>query len=469
MGQSSEMDRRAFVQLGAAGVAGALVVGLGGGVGLRQPGGGAGGAGGAGGGPEESPAPKAADPGPKPPAIPARDPRLGEVKHAEKRLKILVLGGTVFLGPHCVEYAVARGHEVTLFNRQKTNPAMFSELARLKGDRNNDVASLKAAVEKGARWDAVIDTSAMFPRQIKLTGEVLREAAKRYLLVSTINAYKGNTVENEDEDGPLGDALVEDGKEENLENYGPYKVLCEREVAGMFPGRWAAVRPALIVGPRDPSDRFTYWPVRLRDAVGDRSEVLCPGPKDQTVQFIDVRDLARFMVTLIEREKVGAHNGVGPCEAMTMERMVSEVAQGAGRKIGEGGASLKWAEPEALLGQGVKPWSDLPVWVPQLPGYEAMHKRSNARSLAAGLVCRPLAETSRDILEWFPRELERRRITTPWVKQQALFEGRPEPKMPDPMVSRAGLTAERERAVLAALREGAAPAPAAPEGEPIKT
>lgn len=392
---------------------------------------------------------KPADPGPAPLHIDAHDPTLAGVKRADRPLRVLVLGGTVFLGPHVVDYLLARGHAVELFNRGRTNPKMFEQLTKHRGDRNNDLGSLKAAVDAGAKWDAVIDTNAMFPRHLTPVLELLKPAIGRYLMVSTINAYAGNAKPGEDETGPVGTELVEEGREEDLRNYGPYKARCEQEGQRLLGDRFATVRPALIAGPRDPSDRFTYWPVRLADAVRER--VLCPGPKDQPVQFIDARDLARFMVTLVETERSGAYNGVGPSPAMTFEQMVDQIARAVGRQRSANPiVEPVWADGEFLMQRGVRPWMDLPVWVPHEGESAGMHLRSNAKSLAAGLVCRPVGQTARDIMEWWPRELQRRKVTTAYLKAKAAFDGKPEPKMADPDLPRTGLSPQREAEVLKA-------------------
>lgn len=446
------ISRRAFLEVSVASAAAAAVAGVG--RVLGQPADAA-----------AEPKAKPADPGVAPLHIDAHDPALATVKKADKPLRILVLGGTVFLGPHAVDYALARGHTVELFNRGKTNPKMFDQLKKYRGDRNSDLSALKAAIEGGARWDAVLDTCTMNPGQLTMAIELLKPAIGRYLMISTINAYAGNATPGEDETGPLGTDLVNGGDGNDLRNYGPNKALSEIEGTKLLGDRFVTVRPALIAGPRDPSDRFTYWPVRLSDA--SRREVLCPGPKDQPVQFIDVRDLARFMVTLVENGKSGAYNGVGPGSKMTFEEMVSQIAVAVGRQRSANPVVRPvWADGAFLMEKGVSPWADLPVWVPHEGETAGMHLRSNAKSLAAGLVCRPVGDTARDIMEWWPRELERRKVTTVYIKAKAAFDGRPEPKMADPDVPRTGLTPQREREVLTAwVRRQATPAaPAEPIG-----
>ncbi len=174
------------------------------------------------------------------------DPTLGSVKPASTPLKLLVLGGTAFLGPHAVEYALARGHEVTLFNRGKTNPHLFPKLEKLRGDRNDNLKSLEEQVGKGRTWDGVLDTSGYFPRHMDLSCGVLKDAVDRYLFIATINVYKSDEKPNEDEAGELNLELVENGDEKDLRNYGPYKAQCELRADKLMPGKVARVRPALI-------------------------------------------------------------------------------------------------------------------------------------------------------------------------------------------------------------------------------
>lgn len=375
------------------------------------------------------------------------DPTLDQVKPAAKKLKLLVLGGTAFLGPHAVEYALARGHEVTLFNRGKTNPHLFPKLEKLRGDRNDNVKAIEDAVSAGRRWDGVIDTSGYFPRHMDLSCGALKGAADQYLFVASINVYKSDVVAGEDESGELNLELVNGGEEKDLRNYGAYKALCERRAEEIMPGRVTCVRPALISGPRDPSDRFSYWPVRFMNAKGDRTRVVAPSPADQPVQFIDVRDLARFVVTLIENKSTGAFNGIGPVSPITMGELLAACQAAAGTT-----PEVVWMEPEFLAQQGVTPWSDLPVWVPAEGPYKGIHRRSTAKSAAAGLVTRPAIDTARDTMRWWPGEIERRVRRTEELLEQAKKDGQ-DITMPDPRIARTGLNAERETKVLKAWDE----------------
>lgn len=380
------------------------------------------------------------------------DPTLGSVKKADKPLKILILGGTAFLGPHTVEYALARGHTVTLFNRGKTNPHLFPSLEKLRGDRNandgkGDLSSIEAAVKGGRTWDAVIDTSGYFPRHMDASCGVLKDAVKQYLFVETINVYRSDTKAGEDETGELNLELVEDGNEKDLRNYGPYKALSGMRAEKIMPGRVTTVRPALISGPRDGSDRFTYWPVRMSQAHGDRVRVLAPAPADQPVQYIDVRDLARFCVTLLETGKTGAYNGIGPITPITMGELLAACTLAAGTK-----PDIAWASAEFLIENEVQPWMELTVWVPAEGEYAGVHRRSTAKSAAAGLVTRPAVETARDILTWWPGELVRREKRTAEMLAEQHAAGNKDFKMPPPLQPRAGLSAEKEARVLALLK-----------------
>lgn len=300
-------------------------------------------------------------------------------------MKILVLGGTRFLGPHTVRHALSRGHEVTLFNRGKTNPELFPELEKLKGDRDGKLDALK-----GRRWDAVIDTSGFVPRIVKDSATLLADACDLYVFVSTISVFKDFTQTGMKEDAPLG--TLDDPTVEEItgETYGPLKALCEQAAEAAMPGRVANVRPGLIVGPDDNTDRFTYWPVRL-----DRGgEVLAPLPKEAPVQVIDARDLGAFMVTLIEDGHPGVFNATGPDHLVTMQELLHACKLVAGKA-----ASFTWVDPDWLAKQEVGAWMELPLW---LPGeeYAGLSTVDVSRAVAHGLKFRPLADTIDDTLEW---------------------------------------------------------------------
>jgi 2'-hydroxyisoflavone reductase len=325
-------------------------------------------------------------------------------------MKLLVLGGTAFLGPALVEAARARGHAVTLFNRGKTNPGLFPDLETLHGDRDGQLDALR-----GRRWDAVLDTSGYVPRVVRQSAELLAPAVERYLFVSSISVYADGLAPPITEGSPLATA-PDPATEDVRAHYGALKALCERAVEAAMPGRALSVRPGLIAGPGDPTDRFTYWPVRLARG----GEVLAPGDGLDPVQFVDVRDLAAFAIRAVEQRLAGTLNATGPA-APLLTRDFLEACRAPGVD-----ARLTWVEEKFLEEQHVSPWSDLPVWVPRS---EAFTQVSCAPAIAAGLAFRPAAETARDTLAW--------------------WRGLPEERRAKP---RTGLTAAREAEVLAAWK-----------------
>ena len=305
-------------------------------------------------------------------------------------LKILILGGTGFIGPWEVEAAVARGHEVTLFNRGKSKPDMFPDLERLKGDRDPDKdEGLSALV--GREFDVVIDNSGYYPRHVKASAELLAPHVKHYIYVSSISAYGQTDVEGQDETAPVAvmdDPTVED-MGEGYVNYGPLKALCESAAEDAMPGRVAVVRPGYIVGPGDHTHRFTYWPLRVRQG----GHVAVPGAPDDPIQIIDVRDLTEWIIHLAEESITGVFNGSGPERRLTM----GEVVETAKRVTGSD-AEFTW------LGTGFSeshPDVYFPIWTPYEGEYRGFHTFSNARSMKAGLTFRPLSETIVDLLAQF--------------------------------------------------------------------
>lgn len=315
---------------------------------------------------------------------------LGQVPRpaaAQKRLKILVLGGTGFLGPHTVRAAVGHGHEVTLFNRGRTNPHLFPELEKLKGDRDGDLGALD-----GRRWDAVIDTSGYVPRIVGLSVDKLKESADRYLFVSTISVYASLATPGIDETAPVG--RIDDPTTETVdgETYGPLKALCEAAVTRGFGERATIVRPGLIVGPGDPTDRFTYWPVRVA-AGGD---VLAPGDGADPVQVIDARDLGKWIVTCLERSVGGTFNASSPRGKLDMRRLLETC-----RTVSGSDARFVWASRQFLEARGVQAWSDMPVWVPRGSDFAAAADADVSRAEEAGLTTRSSRSTVADTLAWF--------------------------------------------------------------------
>ncbi|MDC0711175.1 SDR family oxidoreductase [Stigmatella sp. ncwal1] len=331
--------------------------------------------------------------------------------------KILILGGTAFLGPALVERALSRGHTLTLFNRGKTRPGLFPQVEKLQGDRDGKLQALE-----GRKWDAVIDTSGYVPRVVKASAELLAPHVGHYLFVSSISVYEDTSKGGINEDSPLA-TVADETTEDVSQHYGALKALCEQAAERAMPGRVSNVRPGLIVGPDDPTDRFTYWPVR----VAQGGEVLAPGDGEDPVQFIDVRDLAAFLVDLVENQDMGVFNATGPADTLPIRKLLETCKAANG-----GNATFTWAATPFLEAQKVSPWSDMPVWIPRASAELGMSRVSNARAQARGLGFRPLEETVRDTLTWFR--------TLPPERQAKL---------------RSGLSSEREREVLAAWHQQA--------------
>ena len=232
-------------------------------------------------------------------------------------MKLLILGGTKYLGRHLTESALERGHEVTLFNRGRENPDLFhGKVEKLVGDRDGDLAALK-----GRKWDAVIDTSGYFPRVVKDSARLLADTVDHYTFISTISVYEDFSQPGIEETAPVGKLEDETVEDIGAGAYGPLKALCEQAVEEVMPGRSLIVRPGLIVGPYDPTDRFTYWPSRIAKG----GEVLAPGDGTSPVQFIDARDLAEWVLTMTERKQTGVFNATGPEERLEMKGFLETV------------------------------------------------------------------------------------------------------------------------------------------------
>ncbi|XXF76108.1 SDR family oxidoreductase [Myxococcaceae bacterium GXIMD 01537] len=322
-------------------------------------------------------------------------------KKAPTPKKILILGGTGFLGPAIVTAAQARGHSLTLFNRGKTRPELFPDVEKLQGDRDPKKAGGLAALQ-GRKWDAVIDTSGYYPRMVGASAELLAPNVGQYIYISSISAYERNDVVGQDESGPtakLADPAVEEmGK--NMENYGGLKRACEEAAEKAMPGRVANVRPGYIVGPEDRSDRFTWFPVRYERG----GEMLAPGSPADPLQIIDVRDLAEWLVKVVEDNTTGIFNATGPEKPWSMGELFAacKAATGVDTK-------LTWVSSEFLLKQSEDGDGDIPIWAPPVGKYTGMHRYSNAKAVKAGLKFRPPAVTTRDTLAWFKSQPEERR------------------------------------------------------------
>ena len=287
-------------------------------------------------------------------------------------MKLLVLGGTKFLGRAIVDEALGNGHLVTLFNRGQTNPELSPRAEKLRGDRDGDLSALV-----GRAWDAVVDVAGYLPRVVRQSVETID--APYYLFVSTRSVYADFDAAH-DEDAPVrGDV----DSEEVMEHYGELKAMCER-VAGARPG--AIVRPGLIVGPHDPTGRFTYWPHRIARG----GDVLAPAPRDEPVSLIDVRDLGEWIVRLCESGTQGTFNAI---DVTSWGALLDACAHAANPS-----ANLVWVPSKFLLEHGVGEWMELPLWVAS-DELRGVHRATNARAVAAGLTFRPLEDTIRATLE----------------------------------------------------------------------
>ncbi len=329
-------------------------------------------------------------------------------------MDILIIGGTVFLGRHLVPAALARGHRVTLFNRGQHNADLFPEVEKLRGDRNRDLAVLA-----GRRWDACVDTCGYLPRQVRASAEALAGAVDHYTFVSSISVYADSAEPSLDESAPVG--RLDDPGVETIDGhtYGPLKALCEEAAEAALPGRVLNVRPGLIVGPHDPSDRFTYWPVR----VARGGAFAAPAEPDFPVQVIDARDLAEWIVRMIESGGTGVYNATGPAYPLTMGEVIETC-----RAAAAGDARPVWIGEDLLAAHQVGAYVEMPLWIPAAFGGLTAVDIGKAR--AAGLAFRPLAETVRDTLAWA-------------TARQADY------------AMRAGLSAEREAELLEAAGAGA--------------
>jgi 2'-hydroxyisoflavone reductase len=289
-------------------------------------------------------------------------------------VKLLVLGGTKFLGRAIVDAALADNHEPTLFNRGETDASLFPEVEQLRGDRDGALDALA-----GREWDAVVDTCGYFPRIVRQSAEALAGSVDAYCFISSVSVYSdlSGIVSEESPVGTLDDESTEEFGAE-FERYGPFKALCENVVQEVYGERALVVRPGLIVGPHDPSGRFTYWPHRLARG----GEVLAPGPPERLAQFIDVRDLAEWIVRLLEDGWRGVFNATN--EGVPWGELLAD-------------ADVTWARDEFLVAQEVGEWMELPLWIAD-PAFAGMQQTDVSRAVAAGLRTRPVAETMRDTL-----------------------------------------------------------------------
>lgn len=339
---------------------------------------------------------------------------------AAKPLRILMLGGTRFIGIHMTRLALERGHDVTHFTRGRSGLGLFPSVRQLNGDRNGQIDALASG-----EWDAVIDNSGYVPRHVRLSAELLAPRVRQYVFVSSISVYPDFSVPRGEDSavGKLDDETVEkvDGT-----TYGPLKALCEQAAERAFPGRSTILRPGLIVGPEDNTDRFTYWPARAARG----GEFIAPVGPSEAIQVIDARDLAAFALRCIEERTMGVFNLVSAPGQFTIGDLVTESVRAAGR-LAKPAATPRplWLPLAFLDAQKIEGWSDLPVWSASRDGEAAFAATPVQRALAAGLSIRPMRSTVTDTLAWH--------LARPEAQRNAL---------------KAGLSAEREAAALAAWR-----------------
>ncbi|MBC8024751.1 MAG: NAD-dependent epimerase/dehydratase family protein [Steroidobacteraceae bacterium] len=343
-----------------------------------------------------------------------------KAKKARQPLKILILGGTRFLGLHMTAYALERGHTLTFFNRGKTKTDRFPEVERIKGDRNGEIDGLK-----DREWDAVIDNSGYVPRHVKLSAELLAAKVKQHVFVSSISVYP-NFAQPRDEKSEVGKLADETVEKVDGDTYGPLKALCEQAAMKAFEGRGSVIRPGLIVGPDDNTDRFTYWPARAYRG----GEFIAPGSPADAFQIIDVRDLAAFAIHGIENSITGTYNLVSDVNKFKFGELTDACIASAKKR-----ANFR-IEPRAvylpvefLEKHEVAPWSEMPAWLPAKGDEAAFAGTSNAAARAKGLEISPLAKTVDDTLAWH--------LTRPAEEQTKL---------------KSGIAAEKEATVLAAWK-----------------
>jgi 2'-hydroxyisoflavone reductase len=337
---------------------------------------------------------------------------------ATQPLRILILGGTQFLGIHITRLALARGHTVTLFNRGRTHRELFPQVEKLQGDRDGKLDALK-----GRSWDAVVDDSGYVPRHVRLSAELLAPVIRQYLYVSSISAYASFARPN-DERSALGQLSDERIEKVDENTYGPLKALCEKVAQSAMPGRLTVVRPGYIVGPDDPTDRFTYWPARAARG----GEMLVPGKPSDDIQFIDVRDVARFNIEALERGIVGTFNLVSPPGRFTMGDLMSACVASAKKVAHPSAAPAPTWIPEQFLRTHDPGFpDDIPIWAAATGDTAGFAHTSAARALRAGLHIRPIEQTVRDTLLWH--------LSRPASEQAQL---------------KAGLTSAREQEILTA-------------------
>ena len=351
--------------------------------------------------------------------------REGPIERARKPLNILILGGTGFTGPEQVEYAIARGHKVTLINRNKTRPDFFKgRVEQLIGDMNGDMSALK-----GLKFDVVIDNPTTQPAWVRNVGQYMKGNTDHYIFISTISVYPDNSKPDADETAgltpmPEGIDPYAPPADQVGRLYGALKSFSEGEVERTYPGKNTVIRPGLIVGPLDRTDRFTYWPYRI-DKGG---EVMAPGTPNDPVQFIDARDIAEWTIRMAENKTFGIYNATGPNPPMTMGQMLDGIKTAL-----KSNATFTYVPAEFLADQKIRAWRDMTVWIPPVGDTAGFMRRNISKAISKGLTYRPLAVTARETLAW--------NKTRPEADLQKLADG-----------AVGGISAAREKQVLDAWK-----------------
>lgn len=319
----------------------------------------------------------------------------------KKPMKILILGGTGFAGPKMVDRAIENGHEVTLFNRGQTGPDMYPDLEHIQGDRYTDLSGLEQLVKDGRRFDAVIDTFTYVPKTVTDAMDILLPIMGQYIVISTTSVYANRTKPGMDETGELAtmsddEASAITSHREVMAFYGAMKARVEQAAEDRFPGKVCVIRPGLIVGDRDTTGRYTYWPVRASEG----GTMIGPGSGADFVQYIDVRDLGDFTIHCIEQHHTGIYNGISPAGARTTKDMVESAVRVAKKYGAE--TQIEWVDADFLEANGVNAWQHMPAWVPNsVEGYEGQGRLSTAKSINAGLKTRDIDDTTESAMNYY--------------------------------------------------------------------
>lgn len=367
---------------------------------------------------------------------------MGRERQEGRKLKILILGGTGQLGPFIVERAVANGHTMTLFNRGRSGPDLFPDLEHIEGDRYTDLSGLEKAVADGRTWDAVIDTFTYVPKTVTDAMDVLLPAMGQFVVISTTSVYASSNEADADEDAALAQvtddvaAGIGTHREVGM-HYGAMKARVEKAAQERFPGKVTVIRPGLIVGARDTTGRYSYWPIRGSEG----GRMIGPGTGDDFIQIVDVRDLGDFVIRCVEQKHFDVFHAVNPGGTRTIRDVVESAC-----RVGDAGTRAVWVPAEFLAANGVQAWQHMPAWVPNdAPGYAGFGRMNTDRAVKAGLTTRDLDDVHRSTLAYFRGRAEELRgergdeFVDGWKTQ-----------------IRGGLAAEKEAEVLAAweAREG---------------